>query len=339
MNKLSKLSIIIVTYKNDDILNNCLLSLKDTCNNAPQIIVVDNDNSTSTKSLCNAFKNITYIASKENLGFAGGNNLAIPYCENEFILLLNNDTIIHTSDSIIQLIDFMETHPNCGVAQGTMLLPRVNNTLGGCGSFITPFGTLYNTGFMTPYIKEAEKPKKCFAIIGAFMLTKKSAINAAGGFLFYNHFKSYYEETDFCHRILISNLEVWYVPTSPIDHLCGMTSALFNRADIMKQYVSNILFSFRVNLCFFYRIKLCTAFILTCFCTSIIHLLKGNPQMFSAINKGIINGISKQNNLIKESRNKIKSIRKCDDKTIMRNFCKTYTIKSFLRSLKNHIQN
>ena len=91
---LDRLSIIIVTYNSGEILRQCLNSLRHSCGVLPEIIVVDNANNSATKLLVAEYVNTKYIASEENLGFAGGNNLGLPYCTRDYILLLNDDTII-----------------------------------------------------------------------------------------------------------------------------------------------------------------------------------------------------------------------------------------------------
>lgn len=119
-----RLTLLIVTWKGDDILQNCLSSLMRVYGDAvPSCVVVDNANLESTRTLCARYPFVTYVAAPENLGFAGGNNLGLPYCTTDYICLLNNDTVIH-ADSFSPLIAFMDAHPNVAVTQGTMNLPR-----------------------------------------------------------------------------------------------------------------------------------------------------------------------------------------------------------------------
>jgi GT2 family glycosyltransferase len=94
---LKDVSIVIVTYKGDDLTQDCLESLSETCGTDPQIVVVDNSPSQSTRNIVAAHANAVYVASPGNPGFAGGNNRALQYCDRDYILLLNNDTIVHTS--------------------------------------------------------------------------------------------------------------------------------------------------------------------------------------------------------------------------------------------------
>ena len=330
--QLSRVSIIIVTYKGDDVLLDCLVSLKKTCGNLPQIVVVDNSPSVSTRQLVTDFPNVIYVESPGNPGFAGGNNKAIPFCDREYILLLNNDTVVKSSTSITDLVDFMEEHPLCGVAQGSIVLPKMGNMAGGCGSFLTPFGFQYARGFGVPLTKPGlEKPAKCFSIIGAFMLFPKSLLGNTGGFLFYDHFKSYYEESDFCHRVWLAGREVWYVPTEPIEHLCGHTAGMFARIDIMRQYIRNSFFSLKVNLGWWGRCVIVSMYQLVILGYALVHLVRGDTATFRS-NLSIYGELLGLRPEIKKAR---RSLNRCvSDWRVFRRVLRLPSFSYFIRSLR-----
>ena len=86
------------------------------------------------------------------------------------------------------LVEFMESHPECGVAQGSIVLPNANGMAGGCGSFLTPFGFQYARGFAVPLeLPGVNIPTRCFSAMGAFMMFPRGIISSRGvgaGFLF-----------------------------------------------------------------------------------------------------------------------------------------------------------
>lgn len=273
-------TILIVTWNGDGLLRDCLLSLRKTLPHVPPCVVVDNANLASTRDLCSTFPFVTYVPSKENLGFAGGNNLGLRHCKTDYLCLLNNDTVIHR-DSFTPLVEFLERNPNAGVAQGTMKLPRCNNTLDDCGTWLKWYGIQKHRFFRCPDPGNLEATK-VFAAKGAFMMVRRSAIEALGGVLFYDHFKSYYEETDFCHRVWLSGAEVWFVPTPPIDHLLGATSTRFDNAGIWRQYLGNIFFSFLANFSWEGKIRILLPF-LAVYCGYLaVNLLTGRFAHFKA---------------------------------------------------------
>ena len=249
---LCQLSVLIVTYHGDDLLANCLASLHSSCSDHIEIVVVDNSANATTEQLVRQYANAKYIAAETNLGFAGGNNLGLPYCTRPFVLLLNNDTIVH-DEPFSALIQYLEVHQNVAVVQGKMRLARQGDILDTCGSLLTPIGEAARLYKQAP-ISLALKSRPVFSVKGACMLFRKNLLveYERGGccFLFYNHFKSYYEDIDFCHRVWLSGHEVHFVDTPTIDHLQGCTSAKMDQKEIEAQSLANEEFSLATTLGF-----------------------------------------------------------------------------------------
>lgn len=277
---LDRVSIVVVTYKGDDVLSKCLESVHETCGDEPQIVVVDNSPSTATHEIVCGYPNAVYVESPGNPGFAGGNNLAMPYCDRDYVLLLNNDTVVRSRRSIEELVEFIKSHPTCGVAQGSIILPNADGKAGGCGAFLTPFGFIYTQGFIEP-VNEAVfgVAHRCFSAMGAFMMFPRSLLDDVG-FLFYDHFKSYYEEVDFCHRVWLAGHEVWYVPTVPIEHLCGYTAGKLDRTSVMRQYIRNSFFSLNVNMGIIGHLTIIPCYSLIVAVHACMHFLRGDTVTF-----------------------------------------------------------
>lgn len=94
-------SIILVDYNSQDNTRECLSSVLQIKAKTfrYRVIIIDNASKkpfTLTKKLQN--KNVEIVRSQANLGFTGGNNLAINYTRKhhqpDYVLLLNNDTIV-----------------------------------------------------------------------------------------------------------------------------------------------------------------------------------------------------------------------------------------------------
>lgn len=94
---MNKLAIILVNYNNPDITIDCIKSIKQSSFVYYQIIVVDNASKDDSIKKLSFIDNIILLKSETNKGFSAGNNIGIKYAINkgfEYILLLNNDTII-----------------------------------------------------------------------------------------------------------------------------------------------------------------------------------------------------------------------------------------------------
>lgn len=253
-----ELSIVIVTWNGDELLRNCLSSLFRVYGEIPEIIVVDNADSQSVIALIRKFPGVVYVAVSGNPGFAGGNNIGVRMATRPYILLLNNDTVIY-GDSFSPLVEFLQLHERVGIVQGTMNVPSLGNGLDDCGVLMTPFGIQRHLHRGESTATTVLVPRKVFAAKGAMLMFKRKVLDDLG-FLFYDHFWSYYEETDFCHRARKVGWETWFVPTLPIDHLCGATSRLFDDHLVWRRYFRNIIYSFWKNFGFWGR-----AFTLPCF--------------------------------------------------------------------------
>lgn len=244
MTAAEELSVIIVTWRGDALLEGALESLFAVCPTGLETVVVDNDAAESTRALVARFPGVKYVSAPGNPGFAGGNNRGLAVTTRPFVLLLNNDTILK-GDSLSPLVAFLKAHPRVGIVQGTLVIPGFG--LDDCGVELTPVGIQRHLHRGEAPERARLEPRRVFAAKGALMMFRREVVADAGGFLFYDRFRSYYEETDFCHRARNAGWETWFVPTVPVEHLCGATSSRFPRREILAQYFANILFSFWHN--------------------------------------------------------------------------------------------
>ncbi len=94
-----KVSIIIVTYQNVALTRACIESIL-RCTAYPhyEIIIIDNASSDETpaylRTLAETEPTVKIILNDENRGFAAANNQGITIARGEFVILLNNDTVV-----------------------------------------------------------------------------------------------------------------------------------------------------------------------------------------------------------------------------------------------------
>ena len=106
------LSVVIVNYQTFELTKNTIDSiLKYDYSFEYEIFVVDNASSDdSLARLEDYFKDkVRFIASRENNGFAAGNNQALRQATGKYQLLLNSDTIVW-QDTLQDIYDYMERH-------------------------------------------------------------------------------------------------------------------------------------------------------------------------------------------------------------------------------------
>ena len=119
------LTIIIVNCNNKKILRNCLESIYTSqINYSYEIIVVDNNSEDDSAALIkNKFHDIILIENSKNFGFAKANNQAIKIAKTDYILLLNNDTIMSQKDCFGNMVQFMQKNSQVGVLGCRLLYP------------------------------------------------------------------------------------------------------------------------------------------------------------------------------------------------------------------------
>jgi GT2 family glycosyltransferase len=94
-----KCSIVIVSYNNVELTKQCIESIvaRTTYPNY-EIIIVDNASSDGTNDMLHEMQNqhamMKVIINNSNRGFAAANNQGVVLAEGEYIVLLNNDTVV-----------------------------------------------------------------------------------------------------------------------------------------------------------------------------------------------------------------------------------------------------
>ncbi|MCS3511318.1 glycosyltransferase [Pseudomonas grimontii] len=94
-----KVSIVIVTYNNVELTQGCIQSLlRNTTYPDYELIIVDNASSDDTRNylryLGRTQANVTLVLNDRNLGFAAANNQGLRLATGEYLVLLNNDTVV-----------------------------------------------------------------------------------------------------------------------------------------------------------------------------------------------------------------------------------------------------
>lgn len=147
------LSIIIVNYNGRDLLDKCLASL---LSNSPacgfEVIVVDNGSSDGSQlMLKHRYPLARLVALGHNTGFSKANNIGIRESKGEFILLLNNDTVVcpHALD---RMVNFARSAEKLGMV-GPKLLNPDGTLQQSCYDFPTVSKNLMHLLNLTPLLK------------------------------------------------------------------------------------------------------------------------------------------------------------------------------------------
>jgi N-acetylglucosaminyl-diphospho-decaprenol L-rhamnosyltransferase len=113
-------SVVIVSYNVADLLLACIESVYASASTSPtpltpQVIVVDSASTDDTVArLQQRFPQAKLIACSDNVGFTRGNNLGFAAATEEFIFMLNPDTVL-LGAALPTLMSFLQQNPAVGI--------------------------------------------------------------------------------------------------------------------------------------------------------------------------------------------------------------------------------
>lgn len=279
-------SIILVNWNGKAYIGECLRALGNITYRPYEVIVVDNASIDGSVSyIKRSFPKVRVIKNKKNIGFAQGNNTALPITRGKFILLLNTDTSVDPR-FLTQLVESIQCDESIGVVQPKVLLALEKERIDSVGAFFLPTGLLYHFGReKIETMPQYNHPIKIFTAKGVCMLIRKSVIDKIG--LFDPDYFAYFEETDFCMRVWLSGWSVWYEPNARIYHQGGAAFAKQPTQFIYFHSVKNMFCTYLKNLSPF-RMVVITCFLFVFFFGAMINfLLKRDGAVGYAILCGI----------------------------------------------------
>ena len=232
------ISVVIVAWNAKHYLELCLESLEQAppCRSM-EVLVIDNASADGSVEMLEAkFPWVKLIKSKENLGFAKGNNVAIQQCQGRYIALVNPDVIV-SPGCLDTLADFLDQHPKVGNVG-----PRVFNPDMTQQSTCRRFPTLWNNLCSATRLESVFKGSRFFAgehmfyfphdrvltvdvIVGCFSMIRREAFDDVG--LLDEDLFMYGDDVDWCRRARNAGWQVVFNPDARAIHDRGKTTAPF----------------------------------------------------------------------------------------------------------------
>lgn len=239
-------AVLIVNYKAYAELGGCLTSLVPYLSADDEIVVVDYESDaraidaaidvgravTAGRSVTTG-PNVTTLRRADNLGFAAGVNMAAACARAPYLLLLNPDTRVE--GPVVRVLEnWLEAHPDVGVAGARVLntdgsvqatarrFPDVTTALGGRSTWLTSrfpgnWFSRRNLG-----AREAQAPVDVDWVSGVCLMTRRSLFDQVGGFD--ETFFMYWEDADYCYRLIRAGSRCSYVPSASVRHMGGRSA-------------------------------------------------------------------------------------------------------------------
>jgi GT2 family glycosyltransferase len=236
------ISVIVVNYNGKKFLSDCFSSLFHQAYSPFEVIMVDNaSDDGSVEYVQKNFPEVKTLTQATNLGFAGGTNAGIRKAEGEFILTLNNDTIIPI-DFIDEFVKPMISDPFVGMCASKMIFPdgRINST----AICISRSGAAWDRGMGEPDHGQYDVAEEVFGPCAGAALYRRTMLDEIG--LFDEDFFLYMEDVDLAFRARLCGWKCMYVPAARVIHVHGGTaepgsdtSVYFGNRNILWYAVKN----------------------------------------------------------------------------------------------------
>jgi GT2 family glycosyltransferase len=227
-------SALVVNYHAYDELAACLRSLE----GQPalvDVVVVDHATVPDARAAIERrHPGVCWLPRHDNPGFSAGVNRAAEHATGDFLYVLNPDAVV-APGAIEVLARWLGAHPEVGVA-GSMVretdgaiqgsaraFPSASTLVAGRSGWLTrrfPSNRWSRRNVLTgPAVQE---PRAVDWVSGASMMIRREAFRAADGFD--ERYFLYWEDADFCRRLLSLGWQTAYVPQSVVTHHGGRSS-------------------------------------------------------------------------------------------------------------------
>jgi len=280
-------SIVAVNYDHPEVTCDFIESLQKITYPNFEVIIVDNKSPHDDPSIIKErYPNVIFYPSHVNWGFAGGNNQGIMRARGEYVLLLNNDTVVDKG-FLEPLVIKMRSDPTIGAVSPKIRFFYDPEIIQYAGFLPLNKFTVRNAavGYKEKDTGQYDTDRETAYAHGAAMMVPMEVIKKIG--LMSYIFFLYYEEADWSFRIKREGYKIWYVHNSIVYHKESISTG---KLSALKIYYLN-----RNRLVFMRRNMFGTDFLVgivyqLCIAipkNALKFLLRGKPALFYAYCKAI----------------------------------------------------
>lgn len=225
-----KIAFIIVTWNNEEIISGCLDSIQAQIDVDFDVYVLDNASADATVDVVRQYPQVHVVESRENTGFAQGNNILIRKAledpEVGWLALINSDATLDPAWAKM-LTGFAEGRSNIAALQGLTLDYFNHEIVDSQHIFVSgnlqgiQYGYGHKTDFTSYY------PRKVFGVnAAAAMFSREFVENQPDpdSYFFDERFYMYYEDIDVAFRALVAGWDSYFVPAALAYHMGSVSS-------------------------------------------------------------------------------------------------------------------
>lgn len=222
---MNQVTVVIPNYNGIHFLKKCLPSLWES-DFLPHVIVVDNGSEDGSADwVAGHYPEIHIIRFSENRGFCKAVNAGIEKAETEFVILLNNDTVVdpHFVTGLLEVI--RRDGKIFSVGAKMLMLARPDRIDDG-GDYYCALGWAFARGKNQPACRY-DKETRIFAACGGAAIYRKKLVEELGYFD-ESHF-AYLEDIDLGYRAQIAGYDNLFTPHALVWHAgSGASGSRYN---------------------------------------------------------------------------------------------------------------
>ena len=279
-------TVIIPNYNGIGYLKDCIKSLYSSGDKDFKIIVVD-DGSTDGSSECvkSEFPDVVLIEHKENRGFAAAVNTGINAADTEYVLLLNNDTVVK-EHFVSELEAAIASDERIFSASARMLKYDSPDTVDGAGDYYCALGWAFAYG-KGKKADRLNKPRNIFSSCAGAAIYRREVLMSLG--LFDERHFAYLEDVDVGYRARLSGYRNIYAPKAEVLHVgSGFSGSRYNEFKV-RLSSRNSTYLICKNMPFLQQLINLPFFIIGFGIKWLFFCLKGYGMLYL---KGILSGIA-----------------------------------------------
>jgi GT2 family glycosyltransferase len=219
-----KVGVVILNWNRLDLTKTCLHSIAKQTYRPDLIIVVDNGSTDGSLEWLHSNKNIYLISNNKNLGFARAINQGFSSALKQkcsYVVSLNNDTELD-KNWLGKMVNYMETTPGVGFAQGASLQQGNKNIYDSTGIYLEK-GFIPNQRALGQADARLDIPAIGPNAAGAIYLAKLLEAVAYKGEYFDSKFFAYVEDVDFDLRCTMRGYKFGFVTEAKLYHIGSAT--------------------------------------------------------------------------------------------------------------------
>jgi GT2 family glycosyltransferase len=216
----ARIGVVLVNWNTPDLTCACIAALEKSELKPDCIVVVDNASlDQSADTIAEKYPAVQVIKNKENLGFAGGNNVgvrALLKAGCEYVWILNNDTV-PAPDCLKHLLGELLDDISVGATTAKILRESPPECLWYAGAEVSRWSmTARHRGEGEIDDGRYDQCQDVEFMSGCCMLVRGAVLRRIG--LFDELFFAYSEDFDWCLRATATGIRLRYVPTALITH-------------------------------------------------------------------------------------------------------------------------